>query len=49
MGAGEMHKIGEYISYTIKNRDNKTGLNDIARKVKKLVSDFPVYSNMTIS
>ena len=44
-----MHKIGGYISYTIKNRDNKAGLADIAQKVKKLVNDFPVYSNMTIS
>jgi len=49
MGVGEMHKIGEYISYTIKNRDNKAGLADIAQKVKKLLSDFPIYSNMTIS
>lgn len=49
MGVREMHKIGEYISYTIKNRDNKAGFSDIAQKVKKLVNDFPVYSNMTIS
>ena len=49
MGVGEMHKIGDYISYVINNRDNKAVISDIAQKVKKLVSDFPVYSNMTIS
>src|SRR4030043_2484596 len=35
MGVGELHNTGEYISYVIKNRNNKAGLADIAQKVKK--------------
>ena len=44
MGTEEMYKIGELISYTLKNRENKTKLKDISKKVKELVSDFPVYT-----
>lgn len=49
MGIPEMQKIGQYISYVVKNMNNKAGLSDIAQKVRKLLSDFPVYSNMVIS
>jgi glycine hydroxymethyltransferase len=44
MGIDEMHKIGELISLTLKNRKNKTKLKEISKKVKKLVKDFPVYT-----
>ena len=40
----EMHKIGELISLTLKNRENKTKLKEISKKVKNLVKDFPVYT-----
>jgi len=43
MGIDEMHKIGELISLTLKNRKNKTKLKEVSKKVKKLVKDFPVY------
>jgi len=46
MGTGEMQKIGEYISATLKNRDKQTVLADIKTRVKKLAGEFPVYSNM---
>ncbi len=46
MGTEEMYKIGELISYTLKNRENKTKLDDVRKKVKKLVSDFPVYTDI---
>jgi len=44
MGIDEMHKIGELISLTLKNRKNKTKLKEVSKKVKKLVKDFPVYT-----
>ncbi len=44
MGTEEMYKIGELISYTLKNRENRTKLKDISKKVKELVSNFPVYT-----
>lgn len=43
MGKDEMHKIGELISYTLKNRTSKTKLKGIPKKVRELTTDFPVY------
>lgn len=48
MGTAEMEKIGEYISTTLKNKDNQTILSGIKAKVKKLASEFPVYGNMNM-
>ena len=48
MGTEEMHKIGEYISGVLKNRDNAKILKDIGEKVKKLAHEFPVYTNMEV-
>ena len=45
MGVKEMHKIGEFISFAIKHRESKSELKDLAKKVKDLVSAFPVYAN----
>jgi len=44
MGTGEMYKIGELISFTLKNRKNSTKLKEISKKVKDLAGDFPVYT-----
>jgi len=46
MGTEEMYTIGELISYTLKNRENKTKLDGVRKKVKELVSDFPVYTDI---
>jgi glycine hydroxymethyltransferase len=46
MGTEEMYKIGELISYTLKNRGNKTKLDGAHKKVKELVSNFPVYTDI---
>lgn len=48
MGPDEMVRIGEYIIFALKNRDNKTALSELAVKVKKLASEFPVYTDMKI-
>ncbi len=48
MGTEEMHKIGEYISGVLKNRDKTKILKDIEGKVKKLAHEFPVYTNMEV-
>jgi len=45
MGVKEMHKIGEFISFALKHREDKPALKDLAKKVKDLVSAFPVYAN----
>jgi glycine hydroxymethyltransferase len=45
MGIKEMHKIGEFISFALKHREDKPALKDLAKKVKDLVSAFPVYAN----
>jgi glycine hydroxymethyltransferase len=44
MGTEEMYRIGELISSALKNRDNNTKLKEIAKKVRNLTGDFPVYS-----
>ena len=46
MGVEEMHKIGDYISGILKNRDRDKVIKDIKEKVRKLAHEFPVYSNM---
>jgi glycine hydroxymethyltransferase len=44
MGIEEMYKIGEFISSTLKNRENNTKLKEISKRVKSLAGDFPVYT-----
>ena len=44
MGTEEMYKIGELISSSLKNRENNTKLKEIAKEVKSLAEDFPVYT-----
>jgi len=46
MGPEEMNKIGQYIAFALKNRENRTALSELAVKVKKLAGEFPVYSDM---
>ncbi len=46
MGIEEMYKIGDFIEFAIKNRENKTAIADLAVKVKKLAGEFAVYPNM---
>jgi glycine hydroxymethyltransferase len=46
MGKNEMITIGELIDFVLVNRENKTRLEEVKAKVKKLVSDFPVYSTL---
>lgn len=46
MGIEEMYKIGEFITFVLKNRENRTALADVAKKVKALANEFPVYTNM---
>jgi glycine hydroxymethyltransferase len=46
MGTREMNLIGELIDYVLKNRENRTKIEDARIKVKKLVLDFPVYSSL---
>jgi glycine hydroxymethyltransferase len=46
MGAEEMHRIGEFITFALKNSEDKTAIADLAVKVKKLAEDFPVYSDL---
>lgn len=48
MGTDEMHKIGDYISGVLKNRDKPKVIKDIKEKVIKLAHEFPVYSNMEV-
>jgi glycine hydroxymethyltransferase len=45
MGVKEMHKIGEFISFALKHREDKSALKDLAKKVNDLVNAFPVYAN----
>ncbi len=44
MGEEEMIRIGELISYTIKNIDNLAKLRETSKKVLALTSNFPVYA-----
>lgn len=46
MGPEEMYKIGQYIDYVLKNRENKTAISGISKKVAELAGEFPVYSNL---
>jgi glycine hydroxymethyltransferase len=46
MGAEEMHKIGEFITFALKNREDRTAMADLAVRVKKLAEDFPIYPDM---
>jgi glycine hydroxymethyltransferase len=46
MGAAEMHKIGEFITFALKNGKDRTSIAGLAVKVKKLAEDFPVYPEM---
>jgi len=46
MGKDEMYKIGELITFILKNRENKTACRDAAGKVKALANEFPVYTNI---
>jgi hypothetical protein len=41
-----MHKIGEFITFALKNREDKTAIADLAVRVKKLAEDFPIYPDM---
>ncbi len=43
MGPGEMHKIGEYISGALKNKNKEAVLKDIAGKIRGLVREYPIY------
>jgi len=43
MGPKEMHKIGEYISGALKNKNKEAVLKDIANKVRGLVKEYPIY------
>ena len=44
MGKEEMLKIGEWISFVLKNWQNKTKIAPIKAKARELAEDFPVYS-----
>jgi glycine hydroxymethyltransferase len=46
MGVEEMYRIGEFITFALKNREDKTAIADLAIRVKKLAEDFPVYPGM---
>jgi len=46
MGKDEMYKIGELITFILKNRENKTACKDAAAKVQALANEFPVYTNI---
>jgi glycine hydroxymethyltransferase len=46
MGTEEMYKIGEFIAFALKNREDRTAIADLAVRVKKLAEDFPVYPGM---
>ena len=46
MGATEMHKIGEFITFALKNRGDRTAIAELAVRVKKLAEDFPIYADM---
>lgn len=45
MGTEEMYEIGNIISGALKNRDNEKILGELAKRVKILVSEYPVYTN----
>lgn len=45
MGTDEMYEIGEIISTALKNRDDEKTLKEMSVKVKRLVAEFPVYTN----
>ncbi len=44
MGKEEMLKIGEWISFVLKNWQNKTKIAPIKEKARKLALDYPVYT-----
>ena len=44
MGKEEMLKIGEWISFVLKNWQNRAKIAPIKEKVRKLADSFPVYS-----
>ncbi|MCL4385640.1 MAG: serine hydroxymethyltransferase [Actinobacteria bacterium] len=44
MGKEEMLKIGEWISFVLKNWQNKTKIAPIKAKARELAEDFPVYT-----
>jgi glycine hydroxymethyltransferase len=46
MGTEEMHKIGEFVTFALKNREDRTAIAGLAVKVKKLAEDFPIYADM---
>ncbi len=46
MGVKEMNKIGDIITSVLNNIGNRSTLQDAAKKVKMLVSQFPVYSDI---
>ena len=46
MGATEMEKIAQLIDFVLNNRENKTALADVSKKVKALALEFPVYTNI---
>lgn len=46
MGIDEMHMIGDLIDFTLRNRHDEVALADVAKKVKTLAGDFPVYSSL---
>ena len=46
MGAEEMHKIGEFVTFALKNKEDRAAIADLAVKVKKLAEDFPIYADM---
>lgn len=44
MGMEEMQKIGEWISFVLKNWQNRTKIAPIKGKARKLADEFPVYN-----
>ena len=44
MGKEEMLKIGEWISFVLRNWQNKSKIMPIKEKAKALAKDFPVYT-----
>jgi len=44
MGKEEMLKIGEWISFILKNWQNKTKIAPVKEKARKLALDYPVYT-----
>ena len=48
MGLDEMNKIGEMIVSVLHNIDKKSELSIIAKKVKTLAGEFPVYTGLQV-